>query len=116
MPDTKEYQPRLAHPTAVIANGETVSSAVDLHGMVLCGLYVPASMTGTALKFHACPTVDGTYVVVKGTDGNEVSVTVSDDHYCRLDPKDFDGIRFLKIVSGSAETGAKTITLAARPR
>lgn len=106
-----QFNPNL---TATIANGQTTSGAIQLGGMCLCGILLPAAFTGTALTFLASP--DGvTYKALKaGTGGSALSYTVAQDTFAAIDPKDFQGVNFLKIVSGSAEAGARTLKLAVK--
>lgn len=82
-----------------------------MNGFSLVGIKVPAAFTGTALTFTMCDTVDGTYVPVKGTSGSTVSYTVAQGNYYAIDPKDFHGIQFLKIVSNGTEAAARTLLL-----
>jgi hypothetical protein len=101
--------------TATIANGATVSDEMDLtSGRSLVAIQTPAALTGTALTFTACSTSGGTFVPVYDTSGNAVSVTVSTSRYIPLTPASFVGIRYLKVVSGSAEAAARSITLYTR--
>lgn len=107
-----QYQPDLGF-SVTVANGQTDSDAIDLLGTTLVGAYLPASVEGTSLKFKAATAIDGTYLPVYGTDGNEVAYTVGSSHYVPLDPAVFSGVRFLKIVLAS-QTGAAVVTLATR--
>lgn len=93
-----------------IDNGQTASAAVKLNG-TLRTIGLPASMTGTTLKIHG--TMDGTnYFVLKGTDGNDVSITIgSAACFIHLGTLNLVGMDLIKLVSGSAETGAKILTL-----
>jgi hypothetical protein len=112
--EAMEFQPVVCRSVATIANGQTVSSAVDLGGTTLCGLMMPAAFTGVALTFQG--SIDGTnFAIVKGSDGNDLSLTVAAARYVKLNPVDFYGLRHLKLVSGSAEAAARDITLASRP-
>lgn len=92
----------------VIANGQTASGAISTAGLSLVGIKLPAAFTGTTLTFTACDTLGGTYVPVYNSAG-VVSYTVAASRYVAIDPKDFQGISFLKIVSGSAEGAARTL-------
>lgn len=95
----------------VIANTAQESAAIDCGGFALCGIFLPAAFTGTALTFEAATAIDGTYLPVKSTaSGTALSYTVAQGTYCAVDPRDFQGIRFLKIKSGSAEGAARTLT------
>jgi hypothetical protein len=95
-----------------IANSGTVSAAITMNGMSLCGIKLPAAFTGTALTFQVCDTLAGSYVALKKADGSSLSYTVAQGTYVAIDPKDFYGVQFLKIVSGTTETGARTLLLA----
>ncbi len=97
----------------VIANGQQESAAVALDGFSLCGIIFPAAFTGTAVTFEASSAIDGTFVPVKSTtSGTALSYTVAQATYAAIDPKDFLGVSFLKIKSGSAEGAARTLLLA----
>lgn len=95
---------------AIIAASGTKTGVINCNGMALCGIKLPASFTGTALTFEMCDTAAGTFVPVKNTaSGTALSYTVAQGTYCAIDPKDFAGIQFLKIVSGSTEGSARTL-------
>lgn len=100
--------------TATIANGQTKSGAIDLDFATLCGIFLPAAFTGTALTFEASATETGTFVPVVDGAGASVSKTVAQGQYVYLDPAIFAGLRFIKVVSGSSEGAARSLTLATR--
>lgn len=100
--------------TATIAASGTTSGEVDLRGGTLCGIHLPASFTGTSLTFTAAPASGGTFRTLY-RNGADYSVPVAQGKYVSLDPNVFAGVQFLKIVSGSSEGGARTLTLAVRP-
>ena len=101
-------------PTAAIANGQTVSAAVTLKGFSLVGILLPATFTGTTLTFQVSFDCS-TYVVLKSTtSGSSLSYTVAQNTYAAIDPVPFYGVNCLKIVSGSAEGGARTLTLSVK--
>lgn len=102
--------------SATIANAAATSDAVELNLGQLVGLIFPASMTGTTLTFTMSTSSGGTYVGVKDIGGAaDYSITVTSSKYVPIDPRVFCGIRYLKLVSGSNETGAKVITCVFRP-
>lgn len=105
------FNPALA---ATIAASATVSSAIDLGGFVLCGIQVPAAFTGVALTFQA--SMDGvTYQPMRNTySGTALSYTVAQGEYIAVNPVDFYGVNFLKIVSGSTESALRNLVLAVR--
>jgi hypothetical protein len=96
--------------SATIANGQTVSSVIALKGFSLVGIKVPAAFTGTALTISMCDTEGGTYVPVKSTaSGTAFSQTVTTSSYYAIDPALTQGAAFIKLTSGSAEGGARTL-------
>ncbi len=114
MPSASETQPRVVSQNATIANGETVSDAIALGGTTLCGLVMPASVTSTAMTFQGSR--DGTnFAAIKKIDGNDLSIVVGSSRYIPLDPVNFYGLTHVKLVGGSAESGAKTIGVVSRP-
>lgn len=100
---------------ATISGGGTVSTATDLYGYTLCGVFIPTGFQGTAISFHASISNSGTYSPMKDGAGAAVSKTVAGGDYVYLDPAVFAGVRFVKIVSNATEAGSRDVTLAARP-
>lgn len=100
--------------TATIASSGTTSTAVALKGFQLSGVLLPATFTGTSITFLA--SVDGvTYVLLKVTAaGTTLSYVVTQNTFAAIDPKDFAGVNYVKIVSGSTEGSARTLKLALR--
>lgn len=99
---------------ATIASGQTKSSVINLNGFTPVGVLLPATFTGTALTFEA--SIDGTnfFPLRAGTGGSALSYTVAQGTYAALDPKDFYGVQYLKLVSGSTEGAARTLNLAVK--
>lgn len=98
---------------STIALGAQESSAIPCGGFTLCGIKVPAAFTGVALTFEMCDTLSGTYVPIRsGIAGTVLTYTVVAGAYFAIDPKDFYGINFLKIKSGSAEAAARSLICA----
>lgn len=95
--------------TASIASGGTTSQPIGLQGNRLLAIQTPAALTGTALTFLASFD-DETYAPLYNSSG-AVSVTVAASRYIAVEPADFAGVEYLKVVSGSAEGAARSITL-----
>jgi hypothetical protein len=93
-----------------IANGAQSSSVADLLGFTLCAVETPSAFTGTAITFEVSND-NSTFVPVHKEDGNAYSITVSTSRATIVDIQKFRGFRYLKIKSGSAEGGARTVTL-----
>jgi hypothetical protein len=95
-----------------IASGQSVSSAIECKGQALVGIQLPAAFTGTTLTFEA--SIDGvTYQpVYNTTSGTALSYTVAQGHYVAINPQDFLGVNYLKIVSGGTEAALRNFTVA----
>ena len=93
-----------------IASSGTTSDALDIQGNVLTAMIVPI-MTGTTLTFSV--SFDGTtYYNYYDQYGVQPSVTISSTaRYIELDEEDFVGAQFIKVVSGSVEAAARTVTM-----
>lgn len=119
MSSVTDFSPVTAYPTATIASGAASTGAIDLHGGVLYGFYLPAEFDGTALTFATAPTIDGTYLAVKDSGGSAISFTVAASGYYGLKADQVNvlkGCRFLKLVSGTNQSTTDTVvTLAVRP-
>lgn len=99
---------------AVIAMSTNITGVINLNGFSLVGILFPATFTGTTVTFEA--SIDGTnfFPVKSTTSGSSLSYTVAQGTYAAIDPKDFLGIQYLKVVSGSTEGAARTLQLAVK--
>jgi|SRR5882757_10712358 len=98
----------VVYATETIPISTSTSGIITTKGMCLCGIQLPASFTGTALTFTAATAVDGTYQAVYNKSGL-VSYTVAAGRYQAIDPLDFHGVQFMKIVSNGTEAAARTL-------
>src|SRR5260370_538426 len=106
------FQPTVSYETVTItiATSTTVSNAIDLFGCTPVGILLPSTFDGTTLKLQACDTFDGTYVAVEdgATSPAEITLTASAaSKYIAISgtiQQQLRGIRFLKVVTGSAQT------------
>jgi hypothetical protein len=102
-----------------IANGASLSDALNLAGHTLVGIIMPSSWTSANLTFQASH--DGTtYSNLFDDAGNEQTVTAAASEYLFLSPLEWVGIAFLKVRSGTSgspvnQGGARTITLVMAP-
>lgn len=99
--------------TVTILSGATLSNAIDLGEMALCGIQMPPAFTGTTLTFTASDSLGGTYNAVTTTSAS-YSITVAASKYVSIPPSDLAGVRFVKVVSGSAEGADRDIILMVR--
>jgi hypothetical protein len=101
--------------TITVATSTTISGEVDLGGTEIVGLQMPATFTGTAITFQVATVSGGTYQAMIDGAGNTVTKTVANGKYVGIDPTLFRGVRFLKLVSGSAENADRVITVITCP-
>ncbi len=104
--------------TALIANGASLSSVVELGAGKLVAIQMPAAWTAAALTFQA--SIDGTNYFNVYDNGTERNYTVDASRMLVLQLSDWVGIKYLKIRSGTAGTpvnqGAdRTLTLLVQP-
>ncbi len=105
--------------SAAIANGESLSAAVDLGAYRLSSIIMPAAWTAAGLTFQG--SIDGvTFGNMKSEGGTELAWTVAASDFLYSTPLNFWGVRFIKVRSGTAGTpvnqgAARTLTLIAVP-
>lgn len=104
-------QQRVILKTVTITSGQTASAAIDIGGYSLVGFSLPATMTGTATSITVASTLAGTYNPLYDSGGTLYSRTTAALRYYAVSPFDSNGIRFMRVVSGSAEGADRVITL-----
>lgn len=95
----------------VIANGQSLSGAINLYAYRLCGVLIPATFEGTSLTFQGSPD-GGTYGNVYDSSGTEKAVTVAVNRMVLISPAEFYGLRYIKVRSGTS--GAPSVVAADR--
>jgi hypothetical protein len=96
---------------AVIANGGTTSSAVDVRGFNRYAFEL-GDFTGATFTIHGSRTPDGTFREVVGSTGTALSVTATDGKLITLSSDQNDQLaplHWLKIVSAGAEAAERTV-------
>lgn len=94
-----------------IASSGTTSSIINTGGMTLVGITLPATFTGTSLTFKSASNGITFQTVKSSTSGTSLTYTVAQGTYVAIDPKDFYGVQYLELVSGSTETGARSFSV-----
>jgi hypothetical protein len=95
--------------TVVIANGATASAAVSGRNFAAFGLILPGTFSGSALTFSVSDAFAGTYQTLYDKTGTAVTIaTVTQGRSYDL-PPEVASFPYFKIVSGSAEGGARTL-------
>lgn len=104
--------------TATIANGASLSAAVDLKGRTLVGIVMPATWTTANITFQV--SLDGTtYNDLYNLLGDELNATAAASRFIALTQFEFLPVRYVKVRSGTSalavnQGGARTIILATR--
>lgn len=108
-PNTLQVQKALVVAAASIAMSASASGAIYMGGLSLVGIQLPAAFTGTALTFQV--SLDGvTYQpLYTSTSGTALSYTVAQGHFVAINPQDFYGAIYIKIISGSTEAAARAL-------
>lgn len=99
---------QVVFPTATIPISTTTSNAISTSGMSLVGCQLPATMTSTAISFTVATTLTGTYQELDNSSG-KVTYTIASGKFIAINPVDFYGVQFFKIVSGSSEGAARAL-------
>ncbi|MES0207922.1 hypothetical protein NKJ93_02330 [Mesorhizobium sp. M0028] len=108
----------VAKTTALIANGGSLSAAVDLGGLHLVGIVMPAAWTAASMTFSV--SVDGeNFADLYAPDGTEYALTVVAAHHVYLDMGVFAGFNSIKFRSGTGGSAVnqgadRTLTVISR--
>jgi hypothetical protein len=87
--------------TATIANGASLSAALDLSERTPVALLMPAAWTAASITFQASFD-NSTFYNVFTAAGSEYTLTVDVDQYIIIDPVNLAGASYLKVRSGTA--------------
>lgn len=111
-----------------IANGASVSSAIQLKGMILAGLYMPAAWTSTATQLRFEVSEDGsTFYPAIDASGNYIFITLNTAypsvpfaHFLSTVGVDFSSANYIRIVTHDGtnpvnQGAARVITAVVRP-
>jgi len=71
-------------------------------------IVTPSALTGTTFKFQASADQGANFYALYN-EGTEYSVAVNTSRYIALNPNVFEGVKVVRIVSGSSEAAARTI-------
>lgn len=112
VPAPNETPSVLSVSTVTIALGQSTSSTVYLGGTALVGIRTPAALDGTTMTFSV--STDGVTFVPLFNSAGQVSITVAVSRLIAIDPVNHFTYQYLRLVSGSTETAARTITVYSR--
>ena len=98
--------------TVTIANSGTTSTAIDTAEYVAIGIILPAAFTGSAITFSVSQD-NTTYGTLYTAANAAQSITVTQARAYPM-PDDALKFRYVKLISGSSEEGARTIVWSGR--
>jgi hypothetical protein len=88
--------------SVTITNGTSLSAEVDLEGMRLVAILMPAAWTAANLTFQGADVTGGAYADAYDDAGAEVSVTAAASRFISLDTRAVKiAGRFIKVRSGT---------------
>ena len=94
--------------TVTLANTATVTAPLQLsNSRIPLALITPSGLTGTSFTFTVSP--NGTDFYPLYYEGTAYTVTVAASRHVALDRRAFEGVRHVKITSGTAQSGAVVI-------
>jgi hypothetical protein len=86
---------------ATIANGASLSGAVNLGNGGLAAIVMPSAWTAAVLTFQGSSDGTNFYNLYDDT-GSEITATVSTSRIVALQPSLFAGLRYVKVRSGTS--------------
>lgn len=106
--------------TATILSGQSVSAAVNLGGLRLFGLVMPAAWTTANLTFQMSPDNGVSWSNIFDINGVEFTVTAAASRFITFDPAALPAVQWLQIRSGTSGTPVvqaadRNINLVLRP-
>jgi hypothetical protein len=99
--------------TITIPNAGTVSSIFDARNYAMFGLIVPAAFTSTSISFQVGDSEDATFQDLYDNTGTHVTLTVAQGKSYDM-PTALAPWPFFKIIAGTAEGAARTITVVSK--
>lgn len=116
MAQSTQFQPVItSNLSTIVADGDTVSSAVDLSGTTLAGILFPAEYDGASITLQASNSYSGSYVDVYDAAGTAFTITAGASRMVMIEPSKVAGIQYMKIETNIAQTGDTSFTLLTRP-
>lgn len=100
---------RLTDTVSIASSGTVSTTATMESNRIPLAVLLPAAFTGTSLNFQA--SADGSNFFTVYDDGTLYAPAVSTSRWVTLKRSAMDSVKYIKIVSTSTETAARTITL-----
>lgn len=101
--------------TVTIADSATTSDEVDMSDVEFVAIITDSALDTGTITFQAALETGGTFIPVKDASDTAIEITsAAASTYYIINPIGIDGMRFIKLVSATTQTGASTITLVLR--
>lgn len=98
----------LRESQVTIASSGTVSTSIAMeNNRIPVAIVTPAALTGTSLTFNA--SFDGSTFFPVYYESTAYSLTTSTSRFHSLNRVAFEGVKFIQVVSGSAEGASRII-------
>jgi len=88
----------------LINNGGFLSDAINVGGLRLFSICMPAAWTAANLTFQMSPDGGATWVDLKYQNGSEVMASAEVSTCIILDPSKYASLQYLRLRSGTADT------------
>lgn len=96
----------------IVSENDKVSKSIDLWGATARYLLIPNGLASTSITFQGSLDGENFFDITSSEDGNPVTITVtSSETLFNLNPIYFQNLRFLRIVTGSAESSNKVFII-----
>lgn len=97
--------------TVTIATSVTDSDVIDLSGLTLVGLEVPATFDGTSitLKGSALTSAAASQLFVYDSEGNQMTITTAAGRYVAINPAALHGLRYIQLICGTNQATTDTV-------
>ncbi|MDE1902177.1 MAG: hypothetical protein KGI37_11160 [Alphaproteobacteria bacterium] len=104
---------------ATIAGGTNLTGTINLGGLRLFGIAVPATWTAASLTFQMSPDGGTSWYNLQDQTGTEISAAANPSCCLTFDPKIFAPLQYIKLRSGPSsspvnQTAASTLQLVLR--
>ena len=105
-----DFGPQIDNTLSVnIAASQQISDVIDVVGMTLVGIRLPASLTSTSFSIMESDTSTGTFRDVYNASGLLLSFVVPVNTTVIFNPIDLAGLRFIKFKANIAEASQRSI-------
>ncbi len=95
---------------AAIGAGQSLSEPLNLGGLRLFGIVIPAEWTAASLSFQVSPDAGTSWFELVGDSGENVAVTSKTASCMMVDPKLFAPFQYIRIRSGLASAAVSQIS------